>query len=91
MISSLDNMILEIGISVLAIPAGFLIAWLARDELEQGRAWFGLLALLSFLGILLFWFFNYLDLVFTALFIEIVACISLFMSYNKRWTRRRFK
>jgi hypothetical protein len=40
-------MLSEILILVLAIPVGYLLSWMARDELTQGRKWFKVIIVLS--------------------------------------------
>ena len=49
-------MILEVLILILAIPTGFLIAWMAKDELIDGQKWFRALIILGLLGGMLFYF-----------------------------------
>ena len=75
-------------ILILSIPAGFLIAWLARDELVDGKRWFKIVS--SVFAILSVAFFaagfDYIAL--TCLFIAIVAYISFLKSSDKKWTRR---
>jgi len=80
---------LEFIILALSIPAGFLIAWLARDELIQGRKYFRILALLSVLIGISSIFFNFYEISFSCAFIAIVSIISLMKSRDKRWTRKR--
>jgi len=80
-------MMLEVLFLILAVPAGFLIAWLANDELVSGRRWFYALLLLSIgLG---GWFFltglSYLGLTFS--FMAIVSFISILKSRDKKWLR----
>lgn len=84
-------MILSIITLFLAIPAGYLIAWLARDELVDGRRWFKILIFSSiFFGIL--GFFSGLNSIgFSCLFISIAASVSLKKGFDKKWTKKRFK
>jgi hypothetical protein len=83
------KMILEILLLALAIPVGYLVAWLARDELVQGKIYFKALIVFSFLAG--FWFFltgfNYLAWTFG--FIFIVSMISHMKSSDKKWTKKR--
>lgn len=82
-------MIWKLIILALAIPAGYLIAWLARDELMTGRKWF---KILIFISAFLFGFFLLGEQIYaawTALFILIVSFISLIKSWDKRWTKRK--
>jgi hypothetical protein len=84
-------MIIEIILLVLAIPVGYLIAWLARDELVDGRKWFKLLIILSSALALFFYPFNYGYISLSLLFIAIVSFISFLKSRDKEWTRKKFK
>ncbi len=80
-------MILEIAILLLAIPIGFLIAYLCHDELIQGRIWFRLLTLLAFItGI--YFYRSQPPISWTSAFIIIVALISLYKSHDNKWTKR---
>ena len=82
-------MILEVLILILAIPTGFLIAWMAKDELIDGQKWFRALIILGLLGGMLFYFYGLGYIALTCLFIAIVAFISLMKSRDKRWTKKR--
>jgi len=78
-------MIIEFLIVLLAIPTGFIIAWLARDELKQGKEYFRILMILSILvGI---WFFLTGDsyITWTSAFIFVVSLISLIKAEDKKW------
>jgi ABC-type Fe3+ transport system permease subunit len=80
---------IEIIVLLLSIPVGYLIAYLARDELVQGRKWFKVLMILAV--VVGGWFAlrkNY-TVVLTAAFILIVTFISHWKSYDGVWTRRR--
>ncbi len=84
-------MFLEILILALSIPVGFLIAWLARDELVQGRRYFAILFIASVSVSI--WFFltkNY-SISLTTLFIASVSLTSYIKSFNKAWTIRKLK
>lgn len=82
-------MLLDWIILVLAIPSGYLIAWLARDELIAGRIWFKVLIGISLICAGVFLFFGKSYMALTVIFIAIVSGISLIKSYDKKWTRRR--
>lgn len=73
-----------IGIAVLAlgIPIGNLLAKNTREELKKGRRWFILLILISFIGAVLSLAFGEDALLFTFLFIAIVASRSLGKKYT---------
>ena len=82
-------MILDLILLILSIPVGFLIAWLARDELIQGRRYIFCLGFISFIALLVF----YSDILFALSFgfITIVSWISILKSYDTRWSKERFK
>lgn len=73
---------------LIGVPVGYLIAYLAKDELTGGRAWFKALIIISIIGWIVFGFLDKPYIGFTLLFIAIVASISLLKSYDKKWTRK---
>lgn len=68
-----------IGIAVLALgfPIGSILAKNTEEELNDGRKWFLILILLSFVGAVFSLFFREDALLFTFLFIAIVTSRSL--------------
>lgn len=74
--------ILSLIVLLLAIPIGYWIAWLAKDELVQGRKWFWVLIVASFITAGVFFYLRQNYIVLTAAFIAIVSGISLMKSYN---------
>jgi len=68
-------MIIEIIILLLAIPSGYLIAWLARDELIQGRTWFRILIVVSILLGIWFYLINEIVISLTMGFVFIISLI----------------
>ncbi len=78
-------MISEIIILLLAIPSGYLIAWLARDELIVGRKWFRVLIILSIIVGIWFYLVDVIYVSWTAGFIFIVSLISLMKSNDEKW------
>ena len=81
-------MILESILIFVSIPVGYLIAWLARDELIIGRKWFKILMLISVIGIIAAYIFKEKVILFSFLFILIVSFISFRKSKDKKWTRK---
>ena len=69
-------MLLEILVLFLAIPVGYLIAWLAKDELASGKKYFRILIIISILGIIGFWIYDFSYISWTFSFIFIVSLIS---------------
>ena len=79
----------EIIILALAVPSGFLIAWLAKDELIQGRKWFRILIISSILFGIWFYLIGQSYIVWVFGFILIVSLIGLIKSNDKKWVMRR--
>lgn len=73
----------------LSIPIGYLIAYMARDELIIGRKWIGLLAIISAPLFFVFIFTQNYAISSTLVFIFIVSYISLIKSKDKKWTKKR--
>jgi len=82
-------MILEIIVLLLAFPAGYLIAWLAKDELIEGRKWFYLLIVLSLVVGIVAYFRGWREIAWTARFAIIISLVSLVKSKDKKWTKVR--
>ncbi len=82
-------MLIEIIILILGIPVGYLISWLAKDELIEGRKWFKIVIIASFiLGV---WFFltDSVAIAFTLFFICIFSFVSYHKSFDKKWTKKK--
>jgi hypothetical protein len=82
------QIILMVVILATAFPAGYLLAYLCRDELKNGRKWFravGLICVVLVWGLIFLW--NNIAVIGTLAYIGIVACISLIKSSDKKWTR----
>ena len=76
-------MFVDLILLLLAIPVGFLIAWLARDELIQGRIYLKILSFLAFVSMI---YFAYDEVVvLTCGFIAIVSWISFLKSFDSKW------
>lgn len=80
---------LNIFILVLAIPVGYFIAYLAREELVQGRFWFKILIILSFVGAIGSWVYGFSVLAWTFGFILILALVALRQSFVKGFVKRK--
>ena len=81
-------MIPELIVLMLAIPIGYLIAWLARDELIIGRKYFRVLIIASIIGIIGFWLYGFHYISWTFGFVLIISLVSFLKSYNGKWTRK---
>ncbi len=77
---------LEWLILLFAIPAGYLIARLASDELKAGRKWFGALMIFSVIAGAWFYFSGEKVESFTSGFVFIASLIS-FVKSGKRKNR----
>ena len=83
------NILIDIIILLLAIPVGFLIAWLCRDELIEGRVWFRILIIVGVLGGLWFYLTGNTIISLALFFIAIVAFISYIKSNDKKFAVKR--
>ena len=72
-----------------AVPLGFGLAWLARDELVMGRPWFKALIIIAGVLALVFFIFDWMAEAFTCLFIDVVTSISYYKSFDKKWVKKR--
>jgi len=84
-------MYIEIALLILAAPLGFIIAWMARDELKIGRNWFIIVVALSLITGIYFFINNRPEIIYSSAFIAIVSGISILQSYDKKWTAKKFK
>lgn len=75
-------MIIQLIVLLLGIPVGLLIAWLARDELIQGRKYLLSLLILIFVGVLLF--FGNEPVLLTLGFMSFVTFISYIKSFDSK-------
>lgn len=82
-------MILQILLIIIAFPVGLLIAYMARDELIQGRKWFVTLSILSAVVSVIAFSYKETTIGFASLFIIISTAVSYYKSFDKKWTRKR--
>ncbi|MEK6915763.1 MAG: hypothetical protein AABW89_04455 [Nanoarchaeota archaeon] len=73
---------------LLGIPTGFVIAWLARDELIEGYVYIKILCELSFVLMMIFSFYDEVVTLSLGL-ICIVSYVSLLKRYDSRWAKER--
>lgn len=78
---------IELILFLLSIPVGFLIAWMARDELVKGRRWFRILIIASVVGVSWFWLLGMREISWTFGFILVISMIALVKSQDKKWTK----
>ena len=89
---SILQIIISIAVLLLALPLGYLLAWLTREELVQGRNAFSLLMAASIIIIIVLLFVSLeinlkLSLVFALLFIFIASAVSMRKSYDKKFVK----
>jgi hypothetical protein len=82
-------MFFKIVIFLLAIPFGFLVAWLARDELRVGVKYFRILMIASMIFGIWFWLNGKAYIAWTLSFIFVVSLISFVKSSDKKWTKAK--
>ena len=85
----LIRLIYELLILVLAVPVGFLLAWLGRDELIEGRVCFRILIITSILGGAWFFLIGQRSIGYTFGFVLIISVISFVKSFDKKWAVKR--
>jgi len=71
-------------------PAGYLLAWLCRDELVAGKKWFFLLAVVSLVGAVVLSFisfaFKFISIL-TLFFIIIISLVAVWKSHDRWWVK----
>ncbi len=85
MINLLYTLILLAG-----FPAGYLLAYLCRDELVAGRKWFLLLSALSLIAAIAVSFTGLLfkfTIILTLFFIIIISLVAVWKSYDKKFVK----
>lgn len=79
---------IDLIILLLSLPTGFLIAWLARDEIIEGFFYIKLLCEISFVLMIIFSFYDEI-ITKTFGFIVLVSYISVLKRYDKNWAIER--
>jgi len=82
------RILISMGVLALGFPIGILLAQLTKDELKQGRPWFKLIIILSFIGAVISLIFENDAFFFSCLFFAAVTSMSL-KSFNKVKTSKR--
>jgi len=71
-------------------PAGYLLAWLCRDELVAGKKWFFLLAVVSLVGAVVLSFisfaFKFISIL-SLFFIIIISLVAVWKSHDRWWVK----
>ncbi len=85
-----ETLLSGLGI-ILAFPAGYLLAWMTRDELVKGRKFFELLLIASLIVLFASLLLENQRLAFAIIlgmiFSMIVSLISLYRSFDKKFVR----
>lgn len=84
--------ILYVIILLAAFPVGYLLAWLARDELQSWKKRYILLAVLAVIVAIPVSFIPLLasvklPVVLTLFFIAIISLMAVWKSHDKKWTK----
>ncbi len=84
------QIIISIAVLLSSVPLGYLLAWLTREELIQGRLAFALLIPASAVMAAAFLFMDIepkLPLIFSFLFTLIVSLVCMLKSYDKKFVK----
>ncbi len=82
--------IIYIIVLLAAFLVGYLLAWLAREELVPGRKWFILLAVSSLIGAVVVSLIDFsfkFPSVLTLFFLIIISLMAVWKSYDQKWTK----
>jgi FtsH-binding integral membrane protein len=77
------SILLSIGILVLGIPIGKLLAKMTKEELSSGKKWFMVLIMVSFVGVIISLIIKNDPLMFTFLFMIVVTSQSIKIKRKK--------
>lgn len=85
----MGQVLLSLFLVILAVPVGFLVAWMARDELVIGRKWFVKIILLG--AVVGGWFAltGFYAGALTCLFIVIATYVSYHKSFDKKFVKMK--
>lgn len=73
---------------LLAVSTGFLIAYLAKDELVAGRKWFSWIFIIGLLAGICFFITNKISESYSFIFLAIICLISYLKSFDKKKVRK---
>jgi len=84
----INIILLNIAILLTAIPVGYVLAWLCRDELVDGRKWFKMIIyILVILLIVFLLVYKDASILFSLMYMLIITYISLFKSKDKGFVK----
>jgi hypothetical protein len=87
----INQILIGIFILIFSIPAGYLLRYFTKEEIEIGRPYFAIIWLISLIGGIIFMFilidnepYKY-TIIFSLFFIAVISFISWFKANHKRW------
>ena len=80
-------MIATVIVLLLAVPIGYLLAWLTRDEIKPIRKWIEYVTIAGFAFAGGFYVYGFLVYSLTCLFVAIVSFVSYMKSFDDTWTK----
>jgi len=83
------KILFNILILLTAIPAGYVLAWLCKDELVDGRKWFKIILECLFAALIFLLFLSKnVNAILAVVYMIIVTFIAIFLSKDKRFLKR---
>jgi len=79
--------LITILILVTSFPIGYLLAYLTKDELIDGRKYFIVVAIIGLILSLIFGFLGKLVIVLTLFYMVIVSLICIWKSYDAKFVK----
>lgn len=73
---------------IIAIPVGYLIAYLCKDELVMYRRYFRILIIVGIIGGIGFWLYGFIVESWTMWFVTIISLVSFVLSGKKKFVKR---
>lgn len=71
------ELLLKFIILVLAIPIGYLLSYMCKEELAQGKKWFKSVIIIAIIGVIISFIMNEYTLLLSSLFALIVFSVIL--------------
>jgi len=71
-------------------PAGYLLAWLCRDELRAGKKWFLLLSVVCLIIAVVLSFTSFafkFPSILSLFFVIIISLVAVWKSHDKKWVK----
>ncbi len=85
---AISTIMLSFGVLLTALPIGWMLAWLCKDELVQGRKWF-VRIIISFSALFLasLIFYRNVSVLFSLSYMVVVTYVSLHKSKDEKFVR----